>query len=148
MIFISFSVMFLCRISKIMLIDSNGNVVVRYTYDAWGNHTVRTNDGTEIAEATHIGNINPIRYRGYYFDTEIGLYYLQTRYYDPTTGRFINADKINLIRINGLNLYSYCLCNPIRYVDKYGDIPFLNSVIISEVLSFDFKLFNFDIKSS
>ena len=50
------------------LIDSSGNVVVRYTYDAWGNHTVRTNDGTEIAEATHIGNINPIRYRGYIKD--------------------------------------------------------------------------------
>ena len=126
MIFISFSVMFLCRISKIMLIDSSGNVVVRYTYDAWGNHTVRGNDGAEIAEATHIGNINPIRYRGYYYDTEIGLYYLQTRYYDPTTGRFVTIDGIAYAdpeSINGLNLYAYCGNNPVMNVDPTGTMP-------------------------
>ena len=105
------------------LIDSSGNVVVRYMYDAWGNHTVRTNDGTEIAEATHIGNINPIRYRGYYYDTEIGLYYLQTRYYDPTTGRFVTIDGIAYAdpeSINGLNLYAYCGNNPVMNVDPTG----------------------------
>ena len=108
------------------LIDSSGNVVVRYTYDAWGNHTVRGNDGTEIAEATHIGNINPIRYRGYYFDTEIGLYYLQTRYYDPTTGRFVTIDGIAYAdpeSINGLNLYAYCGNNPVMNVDETGTMP-------------------------
>ena len=97
--------------------------MVRYTYDAWGNHTVRGNDGTEIAEATHIGNINPIRYRGYYFDTEIGFYYLQTRYYDPTTGRFVTIDGIAYAdpeSINGLNLYAYCGNNPVMNVDPDG----------------------------
>ena len=105
------------------LIDNSGNVVVRYMYDAWGNHTVRTNDGTEIAEATHIGNINPIRYRGYYYDTKIGLYYLQTRYYDPTTGRFVTIDGIAYAdpeSINGLNLYAYCGNNPVMNVDPNG----------------------------
>ena len=100
--------------------------MVRYTYDAWGNHTVRTNDGTEIAEATHIGNINPIRYRGYYFDTEIGFYYLQTRYYDPTTGRFVTIDGIAYAdpeSINGLNLYAYCGNNPVMNVDETGTMP-------------------------
>ena len=97
--------------------------MVKYIYDAWGNHTVRTNDGTEIAEATHIGNINPIRYRGYYYDTEIGLYYLQTRYYDPTTGRFVTIDGIAYAdpeSINGLNLYAYCGNNPVMNVDPTG----------------------------
>ena len=106
------------------LIDNSGNVVVRYMYDAWGNHTVRGNDGTEIAEATHIGNINPIRYRGYYYDTEIGLYYLQTRYYDPTTGRFVTIDGIAYAdpeSINGLNLYAYCGNNPVMNVDPTGN---------------------------
>ena len=66
--------------------DKDGNVVATYAYDAWGNCTVRnfTSDS--------IGNINPFRYRGYYYDTETGFYYLQTRYYDPTICRFINAD--------------------------------------------------------
>ena len=97
--------------------------MVKYTYDAWGNHKVLNPDGTENTSAMFIGNINPIRYRSYYFDTETGLYFLQTRYYDPQIGRFINIDDISYLEsetINGLNLYAYCLNNPIMNVDLTG----------------------------
>ena len=92
--------------------------MVKYTYDAWGNHTVT--DYTDFG----LGDVNPIRYRSYYFDTETGLYYLQTRYYDPQIGRFINIDDISYLEpetINGLNLYAYCLNNPIAFVDPSGN---------------------------
>lgn len=87
-----------------------------YTYDAWGNHKVLDANGNVTTNATHIGNINPIRYRSYMYDTETGLYYLQSRYYDPEVGRFLNADSIEYLdpeSINGLNLYTYCLDNPL-----------------------------------
>ena len=107
----------------IALIDSNGNEVVQYWYDAWGNHKVVNSSGVEITDQNHIGNLNPFRYRGYYFDRETGLYFLQTRYYDPEIGRFLNRDSVNYAdpgTINGLNLYAYCLNNPIAYTDPYG----------------------------
>ncbi len=80
---------------------------------------------TELAKRLHIGNINPIRYRGYYFDVESSLYYLNTRYYDPQIGRFINADEITILdetqsQIHGLNLYMYCGDNPVMNVDPSG----------------------------
>ncbi len=80
-------------------------------------------DGNDITSATHIGNLNPFRYRGYYYDTETGLYYLQTRYYDPELGRFISQDSLEYAdpeTINGLNLFAYCANNPIKYVDPTG----------------------------
>ena len=73
-----------------------GNVVATYDYDAWGNCTVKAvaadDNGHAVTDLNHIANLNPFRYRGYYYDTETGLYYLQSRYYDPQTGRFLNAD--------------------------------------------------------
>ena len=63
-------------------------MVASYSYDAWGNHTVYDEYGDVNTYYGTIGNINPIRYRGYYFDTEIGLYLIQGRYYDPEIGRF------------------------------------------------------------
>ena len=112
----------------IALLDSNGNVVVRYVYDAWGNHAVQDANGADIADASHIGNRNPFRYRGYYYDTETELYYLQTRYYDPETGRFITIDDIAVLDTtrdypNGLNLYAYCFNDPINAGDDEGNIP-------------------------
>ena len=76
--------------------------------------------------ASFIGNINPIRYRGYYYDTETGFYYLQTRYYDPTICRFINADNYELVSqlasVPGqLNLYAYANNNPIMYTNETGE---------------------------
>ena len=113
--------------SFLRLIDNNGNTVVEYYYDAWGNHKVVDEKGDEITDLDNIGNLNPFRYRGYYYDTETGLYFLQTRYYDPEVGRFLNRDSVQYAdpeTINGLNLYAYCLNNPVEYVDPTGHFPF------------------------
>ena len=107
----------------IAMLDTAGKIVVKYVYDAWGNHKVYNAGGTEINDATHIGYLNPFRYRGYYYDVETGLYYLQTRYYDPVIGRFISQDDISYTdpeTINGLNLYAYCGNNPVMAVDPEG----------------------------
>ena len=101
------------------LTDASGNLVVEYTYDAWGKLLSTT--GTL---ATTIGVKNPFRYRGYYYDTETGFYYLQSRYYDPAVRRFINADKLVATQtLNGMNLYAYCFNNPINFGDSEGDWP-------------------------
>ncbi len=134
--------------------DTLGNLHATYTYDAWGNHRVfnadklditanmlynidinasdseevKSNKLDELAKRSHIGNINPIRYRGYYYDVESSLYYLNTRYYDPIIGRFINADEITILDetqsdIHGLNLYMYCGNNPVGMIDPSGRLP-------------------------
>ena len=108
----------------VALIDRDGKVVVEYKYDAWGNHAVLDANGADINDASHIGNMNPYRYRSYYYDTETGLYYLKSRYYDPETGRFITIDDISYLdpeTINGLNLYAYCGNNPVMRVDENGN---------------------------
>lgn len=99
------------------ILDENQNIVAAYTYDAWGNHTITTN-------VNGIADINPFRYRGYYYDVETGLYLLTSRYYDPEVGRFINMDDISYLdpeTINGLNLYAYCGNNPISRIDPTGN---------------------------
>ena len=108
----------------IALMNASGAVVARYLYDAWGTCVVVNNDGAEIADANHIGNLNPFRYRGYYYDVETKLYYLKTRYYDPEVGRFMTIDGIEYLdpeTINGLNLYAYCGNNPVMNVDPNGN---------------------------
>ena len=118
----------------IALLDNSGNIVVRYVYDAWGNHAVLGTDGNDITDPNNIGILNPFRYRGYYYDTETGLYYLKTRYYDPETGRFITIDGIEYLdpeTINGLNLYAYCGNNPVMRTDENGSnwwTDFWNSI--------------------
>ena len=95
--------------------DSCWNLLGLYEYDAWGN--LLSQVGSEIL------NINPFRYRGYYYDAETGLYYLNSRYYDPETGRFISPDDFEYLQpesINRLNIYAYCINNPINYVDPSG----------------------------
>ena len=94
--------------------------LVTYTYDAWGNITsmVDTTDNWY-----RVGTANPFRYRGYYYDNESGLYYLQSRYYDPVTGRFSNADDFAFLGSAGTpsayNLFSYCENNHVNKVDIY-----------------------------
>ena len=97
--------------------------MVQYVYDAWGNHVVLDSNGNDLTDPNHIGNRNPFRYRGYFYDVETGLYYLQTRYYDPEVGRFLNMDDISYAdpeQIHGLNLYAYCGNNPVNNIDPTG----------------------------
>ena len=81
--------------------------------------------GTDVSSnASHIANINPLRYRGYYYDTETGFYYLNSRYYDPETGRYINADGYVSTGqgILGNNMFAYCGNNPISRSDPNGNL--------------------------
>ena len=119
--------------------DEYGDIVARYEYDAWGNCTVKNGYGYSNTSSTFIGNINPFRYRGYYYDTETGFYYLQTRYYDPTICRFINADNYELVAqlscVPGqLNMYAYCNNNPIMYTDETGESFLLTAIIIGAII--------------
>lgn len=104
--------------------DSNGNIVVKYSYDSWGNILSITdgNNNDISTDVNHIGNINPFRYRSYYYDKETNLYYLSTRYYNPVWGRFLNSDKAIGMNDehNGYNLYCYCNNNPINNIDSTG----------------------------
>ena len=81
--------------------------------------------------ASHIANVNPIRYRGYYYDVETGFYYLQSRYYDPEVGRFINADEYISTGqgILGHNMFAYCLNNPVNRVDPTGELGIINFIV-------------------
>ena len=117
------------------IFDTDMNLIGEYVYDAWGNCTIEASgaDNIEIMET------NPFRYRGYYWDKELNLYYLQTRYYDPQTGRFINADNVGygltqFELLNGLNLYSYCLNNPIGYTDESGSSLILIGLILGAII--------------
>ena len=97
---------------------STGKLAVTYTYDAWGK-LVKLEDST----ANSVGSQNPFRYKGYYYDTETSLYYLQTRYYDPDTGRFINADAFTSTDISSplsTNMFAYCENNPVANLDGDG----------------------------
>ncbi len=97
--------------------DVNGNVLATYEYDAWGKL---------ISSSGSLATINPLRYRGYYYDTETELYYLSSRYYDPKVSRFINADSTDaVLSANGLydqNLFAYCDNNPVMRTDMGGEI--------------------------
>jgi len=110
------------------LVDNMGNFQASYTYDAWGKVlSVKDKNGNEITDPNHIANINPIRYRGYYYDTETGFYYLQSRYYDPTVGRFINADDTDILledqdSLLQHNLFAYCFNNPVNMYDPDGEM--------------------------
>ena len=96
---------------------STGKLAVTYTYDAWGK-LVKLEDST----ANSVGSQNPFRYRGYYYDTETSLYYLNSRYYDPDTGRFISADGQLNEGVLGYNMFAYCENNPVNGSDPDGDM--------------------------
>ena len=119
----------------IALHKQNGQLVARYEYDAWGNTlSVTDANGNPITTWYNIANSNPIRYRGYYYDSDIGLYYLQSRYYDAEIGRFINADGYITTGhgVMSYNMYSYCQNNPVMYSDpsgNFGLIAFLGIVV-------------------
>ena len=97
----------------VKLIDQDGAVAAAYTYDAWGNI---------LSQSGSMADANPLRYRGYYYDTETGFYYLQSRYYDPATRRFINADALASTGQGfiGYNMFAYCNNSPVNTCDSDG----------------------------
>ena len=118
------------------LINARGELIGSYLYDPWGvlletylnTFEEETSGWTDAdrAEYMRVLNLNPIRYKSYYYDTETGFYYLQSRYYDPITTRFINADGVvsgigNDVR--GYNMFVYCMNNPINMIDDTGNFP-------------------------
>lgn len=129
----------------VSIFDDEGNQVGGYAYDAYGN-TIITEDVDGLA------TLNPFRYRGYLWDEETGLFLVSSRYYDPETGRFISPDSIEYLdpeTIGGLNLYAYCLNNPVMYVDPTGHFAistFLISLAIGSLISWGLsEIFGFQI---
>ena len=110
------------------IVDSEGSQVVVYRYDAWGEVLVSSD-----ASGFGLAKINPLRYRGYYYDQETGLYYLQTRYYDPKVRRFLNADDASVLtkdpeQLTEKNLYAYCDDNPVMYRDDTGMFDIVSGI--------------------
>lgn len=100
----------------VRIVDGSRSVVASYTYDPWGK--IISSSGT-------LADINPLRYRGYYYDTETGFFYLQSRYYDPEIGRFINADSYASTDATGIlstNMFAYCENDPVNRSDPSGEL--------------------------
>lgn len=123
------------------IVDSKGEVIVRYYYDAFGNRSTDygTSDLFQLIVKISCSSCNVFGYRGYCYDADTGLYYLQSRYYDPETGRFINADDTSYLNatgtVLGCNLFAYCENDPVNNIDPEGTIS-INSVLsISSVVS-------------
>ncbi len=120
----------------IAITDETGAVVARYSYDAWGKCKVESD-----TSGVGIANINPFRYRSYYYDAEIGMYYLQSRYYDPEVGRFINADEILYLGREKLptfyNTFTYCENSPVLHVDSRG---FASKKIYNGIVGFGIQI--------
>ena len=115
----------------IAVYNANGTKVLSYTYDAWGNHSTTWHNRT----GTNLNAIyNPFRYRGYYYDTETQLYYLQSRYYNPQWGRFLNVDAYisTGTGLIGYNMYTYCNNNPVMKVDPSGYLGLLSTCDLEE----------------
>ena len=113
--------------------DAEGTPIINYTYDAWGAMTV--SPATQNVSNTILARVaflNPVTYRGYFYDYELGLYYLQSRYYDPETGRFVNEDDFTCCSVENhltaANLFAYSINNPIGFRDQTG-----NGVISKEM---------------
>ena len=110
----------------IAILDDDGNPVVQYTYDAWGN-PMGTTLGESHPNAAALATLNPLRYRGYVYDAETGLYYVSSRYYDPEIGRFISPDTTDVLTATPMgltdkNLFAYCDNNPVMREDSGGDL--------------------------
>ena len=107
----------------IAVYDNSGTQLVKYIYgSAWGDHSTNYPNGGSTSPAQY----NPFRYRGYYYDDYLMLYYLQSRYYDPNTCRFISPDNVDVITATPMaltdkNLYAYCDNNPVMRVDGDGE---------------------------
>ena len=131
--------------------DAAGTVVATYAYDEWGNCTVQVlaadSNGHAADSPDHIAQVNPFRYRGYYYDNETGFYYVSSRYYDPEVGRYLNADSVIAGvggSIQGYNMFAYCFNNPVNMSDSSGHWPqwikdaanWVNNNIVQPVANF------------
>ena len=119
------------------LVDNSGNIVVKYKYDAYGNRISITD-----TSGCDLGNINPFRYKGYYYDDDVEMYYCKSRFYVPLWHRWLNSDSINYLEpknITSLNLFTYCNNNPVMYVDPTGRFTILG-LLISVGLSLAFEV--------
>ncbi len=115
-----------------MIVDDQGTVLVEYRYDAYGNRTIVFDDTSGI-----LSTYNPYTYKGYRYDQEIGLYYLNSRYYDPVIGRFLNPDGLlgQTGNILSTNMYAYCENNPVMYLDPSGE-SIIFAIAITAILLF------------
>ncbi len=114
------------------MIDGSGNIVVKYSYDAWGNILY------QWTSITNLDDINPYRYRGYRYDEETNLYYLNARYYDPSIARFISADDVSFIsddQASSINLYAYTLNNPVMGYDPYGTFDWARILLAAGIVT-------------
>lgn len=116
----------------IAIVDELGEVIVEYSYDAWGQVTFHETSLQNMTKASTLGFVSPFTYRGYCYDYDIELYYLQSRYYSAEIGRFINTDDTQIAiatqsEILGANLFAYCNNNPVVNVDHTGTIA--NNII-------------------
>ena len=116
--------------------DFDGRMIATYDYDEWGNCTVHAlstdRNGHEVDSPDHVAYVNPFRYRGYFYDAETGFYYLNSRYYDPGTGRFINSDNVvsgTGESVQGYNTFAYCFNNPVNLSDENGNWPVLAIIV-------------------
>ena len=122
----------------VAIYNTSGTAVATYKYDAWGN---------VISATGTMASVNPFRYRGYYYDTETGFYYVSSRYYDPEVGRYLNADSVMAGvggSVQGYNLFAYCFNNPVNMSDSSGHWPqwikdaanWVNNNIVQPVANF------------
>ena len=109
----------------IYLVNTAGVAEASYAYDPYG---------SILSSTGSLANVNPLRYRGYYYDTETGFYYLQSRYYDPIVKRFLNADSYASTGQGfvGYNMFAYCNNNPIIFLDKTGNSLSPTTYVIDE----------------
>ena len=115
----------------IAILDMTGKVMVRYKYDAWGECKIEYPEDATM-QARIVGACNPFLYRGYYYCAELGLYYLKSRFYDPSIGRFISADSLEYIdphTVGGVNLFAYCNNNPVMNVDPSGHLVITTTIL-------------------
>ena len=121
----------------VRIVNSSRSVVASYTYDPWGK--IISSSGT-------LADVNPLRYRGYYYDAETGFYYLQSRYYDPEIGRFINADSYASTDATGLlstNMFAYCENDPVNKSDPDGEVAHLAiGAVVGAIANIGFSYLN------
>ena len=112
------------------IVNESGTLVGKYEYSAYGKCTI-------LVDTDGIATLNPFRFKCYYYDTESGMYYCQTRYFVPEWGRWLNADSPNFLQfdnINGMNLFAYCNNSPVMYSDPSGEFVLGISMLIGALV--------------